>query len=230
MQHVSFSSSQAKAFAVPSPFFAKSVFLLFMCLFFSMCAGTSHAANGPLSAITTAQKAIETSNVNLFYEAVDVDSILKKGTAAVTTVVMQKMQQGELGKVNPMLALALGSLGSQDTSKQEMVQLFIGSEVKNFISAGIGGGYFAGKPNGAVSAKAEGFTGLLKRVSKDKKELVPGKVLAQEDNAARISATLKDSDAGSFPLELGLVKTNGQWVINEILNPQALLEKTAKGK
>lgn len=200
--------------------FLRNGFAVFLAVFF-LSLPCALAAQGPLDAVTTAQKAIDSSDATLFNKVVNVDSILDKGAASALDILTQKMRNGELVGVNPVLALTLSSMG-QDPMKIEMLRGLLGAEIKKFVAAGINGGYFAGKPNGKGDGGA--FSGLLQGLSREKKELVPGRVLSEKGDAATISATLVDYGAGKFPLELGLIQENGLWRITEVLNIRALLD------
>ena len=185
----------------------------------------AHAGQGPLEAIATAQKAIDGSDATLFNKVVDVDSILDKGLVSALEILNQRMREGKLSNVNPVLALMLSGM-AQDPAKVELVRVLLGTEIKKFVTAGINGGYFAGKPNGKVGGGA--FPSLLHGLSKDRKELVPGKVLSREGNTATLSATLVDHGAGAFPLELGLTREGELWRVTEIVNVHALLDGALK--
>ena len=193
--------------------------LLFLSLFASPA-----FAGGPLAAVTEAQRAVDKADVNAFNAAVDVDAILQKGLDAALPLLCEQAASGKLAEADPILALALA--GAASDCRPENPQLIIlrglvQSEAKTFVSAGVGGGYFAGRPNGRVSEDSA-HSRLLRGMSKARKELVPGKLLSQQGDTAEASAVLRDAEAGEFPLRLKLERARDTWRVVEVLNAQDL--------
>ncbi len=207
--------------------------LLCMAVLFSLSghnfamAAEAARAQAPLEALALAQRGIDQSEPDLFYQAVDVNSVLARGADAGIAAIKEQMAKGTLGELNPMLALAVAGMDTGDAAKTKMLKQLLTSEVRTFVAAGIRGGYFAGKPNGKVDAGS--FSPLLDGLSKGRKEIVAGKVLSHKGDTAKVSATFIDHGAGTFPLELGLEQRNGQWQVVEISNAAALIQEAAKG-
>lgn len=183
------------------------------------------AASGPLDSLHVAQQGIDQCDPDLFRQAVDVDAVFNSGFDTLLSVLADEVRAGNIGGENALLAMAISGLNSGDGTNAALFKQLLSSEAKSFVSAGISGGYFAGNPNGKVSKDAGAFSSLLKDISKERKQLVPGKVISQNGNDAVISAQLVDGDAGRFPLKLRLEKDNGRWQVKEVLNAQELLQE-----
>ena len=183
------------------------------------------AASGPLDSLQVAQQGIDRCDPDLFRQAVDVDSVFNSGFDTLLSVLADEVRAGNIGGENALLAMAVSGLNSGGGSNAALLKQLLSSEAKSFVTAGISGGYFAGNPNGKVGKDAGAFSSLLKDISKERKQLVPGKVLSQNGNDAVISAQLVDGGAGKFPLKLRLEKDNGRWQVKEVLNAQELLQK-----
>ncbi len=205
---------------------------LFVCalsLLPAVPAPTAAAQTGPMRVVTDAQKSIDTADDTLFFEAVDADALLNSAADAVIKAVQEEARAGALTADNPALGMILGALASGDASTVNMVKPVLFSEIKRLVGVGIRGGFFAGNPNGKVSADATALASVLKSMSPERKEFVPGRVISQKDDEAVISATLVDKGAGRFPLELRLREQDGRWRVKEILNVKELVQK-ATGK
>lgn len=184
------------------------------------------AAKTPLQALTLAQQAIDGSDPDAFKRVVDVDSVLSRGLDDSFAGIQKLAAGGEMRGSGAMLALVL--VGASDPAKSKAIKQLLASEVKGFVTAGIRGGYFAGKPNGSVPADSGAFSPLLEGLSKSRKEIVPGRVLSQKAGSAVASATFVDHGAGRFPLELALENKEGGWRVVGINNAAALVEEAAK--
>jgi hypothetical protein len=184
----------------------------------------SAVASGPLDSLRVAQQGIDQCDPDLFRQAVDVDAVYNNGFDTLLSVLADEVRAGNIGGENALLAMAVSGLSSGDGKNLELLKQLLSSEVKSFVTAGISGGYFAGEPNGKVN-NAGAFSSLLKDISKERKQLVPGKVLSQKGNEAVISARLVDGGAGTFPLKLKLENDNGRWQVKEVLNARELLQE-----
>ncbi len=202
--------------------------LLLCCLFPALLlwAGQATAASGPLSAVTDAQAAVDAADRDAFNTAVDVDSVLQKGLTEGVDLLCARAARGETANLPPVLALAMASAAQDckpDNPQLVVLRALLLTESKNFVGAGVGGGYFAGKPNGRVQPNAL-QSQLLQKMSSARKELVPGRVLAQQGDTAEVSATLHDAEAGTFPLRLKVERKNTTWRIVEVLNVRDLVD------
>ena len=222
-------------FSLPSPLAGKFFLLAALimgCLFSGLGPSLSLAAasSDPLSAVVMAQQGIDQSDVDLFNQAVDVDSVLNKASGTLNTALREQLAAGKIGGSAGAMVMLLSS-GEEDSAQAGLMKQFMISEVKSFVAAGVSGGYFAGKPNGRVKPERGTLAGTLPKMSKGRKELVPGKVLSQQDDKATVSATFNDAKAGRFPLTLGLERRSGNWRVTEIANAAELLkEATNRGQ
>ena len=198
-----------------------SVFLLALLLL----ASPAQAA-GPLDAVSNARAAVNADDVDAFNAAVDVDAVLQSGLTEGLDLLCTQAASGKLSQnVDPMMALALSGVASDcrpDNPQLLLLRALVQSEAKSFVAAGVGGGYFAGKPNGRV-AESGMHSKLLRGMSSARKELLPGKVISQTGDAAEVSATLRDAKAGEFPLRLKVERKNAAWRITEVLNARELV-------
>jgi hypothetical protein len=205
--------------ALRAPALTACAFLLF--------AAPASAASDPLSAVIDAQVAVKKSDTNAFNAAVDVDTLLNKGLDDSLAVLCERASTGTLPPMEPMLAMAVAGIASDCRPENPQLIVLRGlfqSEAKTFISTGVGGGYFAGQPNGTVSANSM-HSRLLKGMSTARKDLVPGSVISQTADTAEVSATLQDGDAGAFPLRLKVDRKNASWRITEVLNARELIQE-----
>ncbi len=199
--------------------------ILLLCVFFapSLCL----AASGPLSAVTAAQKAVDAADVNAFNAAVDVDALLQNGLEQGLAEVCRRAAAGTLPSMEPMLAMAVAGIASDcrpDNPQLVVLRGLAQSEARSFVTAGVGGGWFAGKPNGRTSENSM-HSRLLRGMSTARKKLVPGAVLSQTGDTAEVSAELRDAEAGVFPLRLKVERSNTAWRVTEVLNVHELVQK-----
>ncbi len=198
---------------------------LFCLLCLSALAPTARAASSdPLSAVVTAQRGIDEADSDLFNRAVDVDSVLNKASATLNKALREQLAAGKMGGGAGAMIM-LFTAAEDDPAQAGLLKQFMVSEVKSFVAAGVNGGYFAGKPNGRVKPERGTLAGALPKMSKSRKELVPGKVLSHQDDKATVSATFVDAKAGRFPLTLTLERQNGNWRVTEVVNAAELLDE-----
>ncbi len=179
-------------------------------------------AKKPLEAIAFAQKGIEGANYTLFSRMVDTDSIVHNSAGEALAFLQEKMQKGELSGATPVLALMLSGINVEDKKQVSMLTQMLSTEVRSFVASGVSGGHFAGKPNGKT--KLAGAGALFSGLSTKAKRLIPGKVLQEKGDTALVSAVLEDGEAGRFPLELNMTRTNENWRVTGIHNLRPMLE------
>ena len=174
--------------------------------------------------MVTAQRGIDEADSDLFNRAVDVDSVLNKASATLNKALREQLAEGKMGGGAGAMIM-LFTAAEDDPAQAGLLKQFMVSEVKSFVAAGVNGGYFAGKPNGRVKPERGTLAGTLPKMSKSRKELVPGKVLSHQDDKATVSATFVDAKAGRFPLTLALERQNGNWRVTEVVNAAELLDE-----
>ncbi len=186
-------------------------------------------AGDPLYAVSQAQRAIDKQDMALFESVVDIDRMLSSASRESATVLASMQQGGDMPALPPALGLALAGLGGGNPRAVDMFSSLLASEARKFIAIGITDGFFAGKTQKNKSNKDK-FPILFKGVSTARKELKPGKILENDGNAARVSTTLVDAEAGAIPLELGLSRDGGNWKIVKLDNISELVKQTVAGK
>lgn len=197
--------------------------------FVAIAASGNARAAGPLDALRTAQQGIDQSDSDAFSRAVDITSVTDGASDALLAALRKQMNEGTLGDSNMGMALMLADM-AESSGQAGMIKQLLISEVRGFVTSGINGGYFAGKPNGTVKPSRGSLASTLTKMPEGRRELIPGKILSEKDGKAVVSATFVDPKAGRFPLELGLTRQDGQWRVTEIVNAQALFEQAARGK
>ena len=195
-------------------------------LLLSTCLFPSFGAAGPLAAIEIAQRGIDESDSDLFNQAVDVDSVLHKASGALNVALREQLAAGKVAGGAGVMMLML-PLAEEDPEQAGLLKQLLIAEVKDFLAAGINGGYFAGKPNGSITPERGYLTGSLRKMPKGRRVLSPGEILSQQEGKATVSATFTDPKAGSFPLTLIVEQSGGNWRVTEIVNAMDLLEGTS---
>lgn len=186
-------------------------------------------AGEPLHALETIQRAVDESDSDLFTQAADLDSMLNSASDTLMASLKQQAAAGNLGDSNFAMALALVGM-AEDSGQGALIKQLMLSEVKGFVVSGLNGGYFAGKPNGRVRPPRASLASTLDKMPQGRREIVPGKVLTNEDGKATVSAIFVDPEAGRLPLVLGLKKQNEHWRVVEIVNAAELFEKAGKAR
>lgn len=215
----------------PCRFFLKGRFVLrILCVVAALLltAPTAHA-DGPLSALTTAQKGVDSCNSTLFTQAVDVTSVIN--TVADSLLQMLRTQTADGSITHSGLAMAVTMLDAADSSGQRaLIMPLLHSEVKSLLATGINGGYFAGEPNGSVAPSPVSLASVLNSMPKGRRSIEPGKVLSEKDGKARVSATYVDPGAGRLPLVLDLERQGETWRVTGIANAPDLFKSSLRGK
>jgi hypothetical protein len=204
-----------------------SLFLLCLALFVWAAAGVSWAANSPQAALVQAQRGIDEARSDLFTAVVDVSSVVNRASDDLFVMLKDLAAKGELGNDNIAVLLALAASAEGGGQSALFGPLLI-TEVKNFVATGINGGYFAGKSDPSVSLPRNSLAASLKKMPEGRREIVPGKLLSQQDGKARMAATVTDPEAGRLPLELIVEQHKDGWRVMEIANAKELFHEVAK--
>lgn len=207
-----------------------SVCSFIACTLFLLCGNANLAecaeATGPLHSLTVAQQGVDACDSDIFNRAVDVNSVVSNASTALLAALRKQAADGTLPDSNFSMALTLAG-AAESSGQMELLKQFLISEVKGFLATGINDGYFAGKPQGKLSASRGSLASTLEKMPKGRRELIPGKVISNEDGKAVISATFVDPGAGRIPLKLGVEKQNAQWRVVEIVNAKEVFDKAA---
>ena len=200
--------------------------ILFLLLFILLWVGPALAASGPLEAVSLANKAIETSDVDLFRSVVDMNALLENASEDIRQELVLLANKGQLKDINPAVLAVLND--SDGLASKFALQLFA-QDIKDYVAIGIRNGYFSGRQT-LPSDMTGPFPGIMKKASHAKKEIQAGRVLSQKGDRAVVSATLVDHQLGSFPLELGLAKTERGWEVDSLANVRSLVKGIAAKK
>ena len=184
-------------------------------------------ADSPRMALVRAQESVDAANSMLFEEAVDVASVVDKASDALLDALTELALQGELGNSNMAVLLALAA-SAKDSGQIALLKPLLASEVKNFVATGINSGFFAGKPDATLSPSRGSLAASLKKMPKGRREIIPGKLISEEGNKARMKALFIDPRAGRLPLDLKLERQSSGWRVVEIANAKELFNEAAK--
>jgi len=209
------------------------VFLLCLVSLRFLCwAADARAADSPRAALVQAQRGIDEANADLFNAVVDVASIVDRASEVVIAVFREQALRSGSGPGAPgggaMAVLPMLAASAQSPGQISLLKQILGTEVRNFVVTGVNGGYFAGKPDPSVAPSRNSLAGALRKMPVGRREIVPGKLLSQQDTKARMSATLNDPAAGSLPLVLVLEQHKEGWRVMEIANVKELIHEATK--
>jgi hypothetical protein len=193
---------------------------LCLALLIFLPAWPGQAAQGPLDALVLAQKGIEARDPDLFQQALDLNAVLAHGLDEAANALRGQARNGNL---DPVLAMTVLGLVDASPQNREFLETLLVSEITTFINSGISSGSFAG--NGT---NRSGASPLFKGISRERKEILPGKVLSRKGDRATVSATFRDHGAGSYPLRLAVEEVGGRWQIKRILNVSELIREALR--
>ena len=182
---------------------------------------------GPLDALTKMQRGVDTCDSDLFNQAIAIDSVVNEASDSLLAALREQSAAGNLGDSNINMILGVAAMAENSGQGAFVKQLLI-SEVKSFLVSGVNGGYFAGKPNGRVNTSGMSLASTLAKMPEGRREIIPGKIISNEQNKAEVTATFVDPEAGRFPLRLSLEKTGSQWKVVEILNASEVFSQASK--
>jgi hypothetical protein len=182
------------------------------------------ASASPLDALVAAQKGIDKKDSDLFNRSVDVESVALRASDTLLAFLRARTASGDPPAGNLGMLLALAAM-AQESGQAELVRQLLVSEVKSFVAAGINGGYFAGTPDRTVKLPKSSLAATLPKIPKGRREITAGKVLAETEGKATVSAAFVDPGAGRLPLELALERKQGRWRVVEIINARSLFEQ-----
>lgn len=202
-------------------------FTLLLFVFCIAASVPSGAAAGPLESLAGVQRGIDECDSDSVTRTVDIPSVVGKASDSLVEVLQQQSAEGTLGDSNLAMVLALAGV-AQESGQAAMIRQLLISEVRGFVVSGVNGGYFAGKPNGSVKPSRTSLAGSLEKMPQGRRQVIPGRILSQQDGAARVSATFVDPKAGRLPLELAMEEREGVWRVVEIVNARALFQEVAQ--
>ncbi|MEG2005776.1 MAG: hypothetical protein RR014_07055, partial [Bilophila sp.] len=174
------------------------------------------------TALMTVQRAIDTSDLPLFEQYVDSNSLLEQGSSALVAR-LQKSGNVNTAALPPMLALMVASVQNPDMAKQ--VKHLLKQEVGAFARYGISSGMFAGKRN--QSAAPQGLLApLLSDASTGRKTLnVTGKPV-RDGVGVLVPVTIHDAGNGhKYRVKLYMEPTADSWQVKKIATMDALMSR-----
>ena len=187
----------------------------------------SAADSGPVSALVNVQKAIDESDSDVMNQSIDLNSVLNKASDTLMASLQQQIDAGTIDSTSITMALSLANM-AEESGKGAFVKQLLLSEVRGFVTSGVNGGYFAGKPNGKVKPPRASLASTLEKMPRGRREIIPGKILSNKDGKASVAATFVDPEAGRLPLVLAVEQQGNDWRITEISNASELFEQASK--
>lgn len=185
------------------------------------------ARQTPEAVLKTVQQAIDTNDLPLFEQHVDINALLDQGTSALVAR-LQKSGNLNTSALPPMLALMVASVQNPEMAKQ--IKLLLMQEVGSFARYGISSGMFAGKCDPKAAPK--GLLGpLLSDASTGRKELkITGKTLRDTaSGAATVPVTIHDyGNDRDYRVVLRLKPVADSWQVKEIANMDKILSRIQK--
>lgn len=206
--------------------FARRFFLLpFVCLLVAgpFCFASS-AAKSPEASISMLQKAVNTRDMALAEQYLDIDGVTAK---AVDVIASDPAALQALGNdiVAATLALAMGGNEKANPLLKNLLQ----NEAREYVRHGVVSGAFAG----TVAEGASTYGGLFKKAFRggEKNKIVfgPATVRKRDGPIALVATNLAQGTKGRvYPLELRLEERDGVWRVVELANIQDFIQKSVK--
>ena len=198
--------------ALPSRIFA--VIALFAAvLAFAAESPAASAAAKPEACIAMLQNGIDTKDLALVEQHLDIDSVTAKGAVSVFA---DKDIAKEAAR-HPALGLML-ALGGNAANNEALISL-IASEVREYVEYGVRSGAFAGKPEETQKPYQGLFGKAFRGGAKDRMTFGETKLLRQEGASAIVVTTLTERGKGrAYPLHLRLEQQNAVWRVTEVVN------------
>jgi len=184
-------------------------------------------AAGPMTALQLMQRGVDDADSDLFSQGIDIDSVVNKSSDSLLAALREQAASGNLPEGNITMLLGVADM-AQNSGQGAFLKQMLVSEVRSFLVSGVNGGYFAGKPNGRVKHSGMTLASTLEKMAVGRREILPGKVISNENGKAKVSATFVDPEAGRFPLSLAVEERNGQWKVVEILNAAEVFSQVSR--
>lgn len=102
------------------------------------------------------------------------------------------------------------------------------SEARTFVSKGIRSGVFSGTEDAETDGSGISSGLVSAGVTPGRRQFVPGKLISQKDNTARMRAVLVDPDVGRVNLDLALERRGEQWRVVEVRNSRELIDEALR--
>lgn len=185
------------------------------------------ARQTPEVALETVQRAIDTSDLPLFEQHVDMNALLDQGSSALVAR-LQKSGNLDTSNLPPMLALMAASVQNPEMAKQ--IKQLLMQEIGSFARYGISSGMFAGKRDPNATPKGL-LAPLLNDASTGRKTLkVTGKTVRDAaSGSATVPVTIHDYGNGrDYRVTLRLEPVADSWQIKKIANIDKLLSRVQK--
>ena len=180
-----------------------------------------------MTALQLMQRGVDDADSDLFSQGIDIDSVVNKSSDSLLAALREQAASGNLPEGNITMLLGVADM-AQTSGQGAFLKQMLVSEVRSFLVSGVNGGYFAGKPNGRIRPSGMTLASTLEKMAIGRREILPGKVVSNENGKATVSATFVDPEAGRFPLSLAVEERNGQWKVVEILNAAELFSQVSR--
>lgn len=179
------------------------------------------ADQAPAQVIADLQKAIDARDAQKVEQCVDLSATISKAVDDSSRLLGPAIASGQV-RLNPVLSLALGGLGSLDQASVAAVKSLMVAETRKFVIYGVESGSFAGKPQKDYS-KDGGLFLSFGNLSTDRKEFGPARLLSLKGDRAEVATSLRDYGNGhNYPLTLLLARSGDRWRVVSVENTEEL--------
>lgn len=172
-------------------------------------------AQSPAQALDAVQHALDTGDVALFEQHVDMDAIVG---AAVDFFLADAQSPEGKARLSPVVAMVISSVSSSEDAQQGLRSL-IGREARNFIVYGVQSGNFAGQSRANVPPPDGLLAPLFADASLGRKEIQRKTAPLADGKDALISFSVHDYGNGrSYPVTGRMRMVNAQWRLVQVEN------------
>jgi len=199
--------------------------LFFTCLFVAEPLGfAASVAQKPEASIAMLQQAINTRDLDLAEQYLDIDGV-------ITKIIDILLTEEDVAKSlnNGVLTIGLALAISADANTAAAFKEFLQSEAHEYVRHGVVSGAFSG----TLSKDASTYGGLIKKAfrgkGKDNIAFGPANVLSREGESALVTTTLTRGDKGrAYSLKLRIERQSGVWRVVELINTRDIIQKAIK--
>lgn len=202
-------------------------FFIVAALAASLFCGAASAAGqsgDPAGSVAMLQKAIDTNDMALAEQYMDIDGVIAKG---IESVIVDENIMRE-GAKHPAINMAL-ALGPK--TGNEILRALLSSEAREYVRHGIVSGAFAGNPRADAPPYRGIFPKAFRGGDKDKRSFGAASVTMRSGDTAHVRTTLVEGRKNAVhPLDLVMQKRDGVWRVVEVANTAALFRAESKAK
>lgn len=177
------------------------------------------AQESPAKAVENVQSALDTGDITLFEQHVDMDALVRGGVEYF----LDDAKNGDGSQLPPVLAMIMSTVGQTETGKMSLHSLVV-SEARNFVVYGVQSGNFAGSNLGNVPPPEGLLAPLFAEASLGRKEIRQARAPKMRGSDCLISFVVYDYGNGrSYPVTGLWQVVKGHWRMVKVENFPALI-------